>query len=160
MVRLTHRKGPQSPQRVTTWLNRNQSDADEARCKSEFTIGNVRRTHETLDANTAGTLLQFYKQLIDFGAHPNQFGVMAAMTKSESKKQVNFSVGILSPQPLVTAFALRTAVGVAIGALKTFQLIFPERITLLGIDQGLDKLIGEANQILTSYAAEGRAAHF
>ena len=142
MVRLTIAKDPSRPQRVTTWLNRNESDTAEARCKSEFNVGNVRRTHESLDPNTAGTLLQFYKQLIDFGAHPNQFGVMAAMTKSEGEKHVNFSVGILSPQPLATAFSLRTAVGVAIGALKTFQLIFPERFTLTGTAAGraLDRL--------------------
>jgi len=148
-------KDPSPPQRLTIWLNRNESDADKARCKSEFTIRNVRRTHEGLDADTAGTMLQLYEQLIDFGAHPNQIGVMAAMTKSESGKQVNFSVGILSPQPPATAFALRTAVGVAIGALKAFQFIFPERFTLLGIDQGINKLIVEANQVLTSYAPYG-----
>jgi len=150
-------KDPSSPERVTIWLNRNESDTAKARCKSEFTIGNVRRTHEGLDANTAGTLLQLYEQLIDFGAHPNQFGVMAAMTKSESAKQVNFSVGILSPQPLATAFALRMAVGVAIGALKAFQLIFPARFTLLGIDQGIDRLVVEANRVLTSYAPGEKA---
>ena len=129
---------------------------DKSRCKSEFTVAKVRGTHETLDANTARTLQEMYENLIDFGAHPNQFGVMTSMSKSETEKQVNFSVGILYPQPLPVVFSLRMATGVAIGALKAFQLVFPERFALTGIDQGIERLVAEANSVFKSYAPKSQ----
>ena len=94
-----------------------------------------------------------HENLIDFGGHPNQFGVMTSMKKkSESDKQIDFSVGILYPERLPVLFAVRMAVGVALGALKTFQLVFPERFTLAGIDLEVEKLIAEANALFKSYA--------
>lgn len=83
---------------------------------------------------------------------------MTALRKSEADKQVDFSVGILHAKPLTIVLALRMAVGVAIGALKTFQLIFPERFTLVGIDLELGKVISEANALFKSYAPNGNKA--
>jgi len=84
-------------------------------------------------------------------AHPNQFGVLAAMRKSGDD---TFSVGILHAEPLRIVLALRMAVGVAIGALKTFQLVFPERFTIAGIDLKIEKLIEEANALFKSYVSK------
>jgi hypothetical protein len=151
-------KDPEGTERSEIWLRRNEDEAAKSRCKSEFTVAKVRQTHSDLDANTAKELHGFYEDLIDFGAHPNQFGVMTAIRKSETDKQIDFSVGILHPEPLTVLFALRMAVGVAIGALKTFQLVFPERFTLVGIDLEIEKLILEANALFKSYAPKGNRA--
>lgn len=151
-------KDPKGTERAEIWLRRNEDDAAKSRCKSEFTVAKVRQTHETLDANTAKDLHGIYENLIDFGAHPNQFGVMTAMRKSEADKQVDFSIGILHAEPLTIVFALRMAVGVAVGALKTFQLVFPERFMLAGIDLEIEKLISEANALFKSYAPKGNKA--
>jgi hypothetical protein len=138
-------KDPNGTERSEIWLRRNESEAAKAKCKSEFTVAKVRQTHKTLNANTAKELHGIYKNLIDFGAHPNQFGVMTSMKKnSESEKQVNFSVGILYPDRLPVLFALRMAVGVAIGT--------PQRFTLAAIDLEVEKLITEANALFRSYA--------
>ena len=51
-------KDPNPSERARIWLNRNQSEMEKSQCKSEFTVGNVRSTHERLDANTAQTLSQ------------------------------------------------------------------------------------------------------
>ena len=77
---------------------------------------------------------RIYEDLIDFGAHPNQFGVMMGMRKSGDGKRVDFGVGILHAERLGIVLALRMAVGVAVGVLKAFQLVFPERFTIVGID--------------------------
>ena len=95
-----------------------------------------------------------YENLIDFGAHPNQFGVMMAIGKTETDRQVDFSVGILHPKQLPVLFALRMAVGTAIGALKTFQLVFPERFTLTGLDLEIEELIPQATAIFKLYATK------
>jgi hypothetical protein len=146
-------KDPKGTKRSEIWLRRNENEAAKAKCKSEFTVAKVKQTHEALDANTAKELQGIYENLIDYGAHPNQFGVMTSMKKkSEYDKQVDFSVGILYPECLPVLFAVRMAVGVAIGALKTFQLVFPERFTLAGIDLKVEELIAEANALFKTYA--------
>jgi len=144
-------KDPKVTERSEIWLRRNDSEASKARCKSEFTVAKVKRTHEVLDAPTAKELHGIYENLIDFGAHPNQFGVMASMKKFESEKEIDFGVGILYPESLPVLFALRMAVGVAIGALKSFQLVFPERYTIVGIDLEVEKLISDTNTLFRSY---------
>lgn len=146
-------KDPKPPERSEIWLRRDENTAAKAKCKSEFAVWKVKQTHETLDPNTAKELHGIYEKLIDFGAHPNQPGVMISMKKkSESDKQIDFSVGILYPEPLPILFALRMAVEVAIGTLKTFQLVFPERLKLVGIDLEIEKLIAQANDLFKSYA--------
>jgi hypothetical protein len=152
-------KDPKGTERSEIWLRRNENEGAKTKCKSEFTVAKVKQTHEALDANTAKELHGIYENLIDFGAHPNQFGVMTSMKKrSESDKQIDFSVGVLYPEPLPVLFALRMAVAVAIGTLKTFQLVFPERFTLAGIDLEIEKLIAEANALFKSYAPKVKNA--
>jgi hypothetical protein len=143
---------PKGTERSETWLRRNESEAAKARCKSEFTIAKVKQTHVALDAGTAKELHGIYEDLIDFGAHPNQFSVMVAIKKSESENQINYRAGILYPEPLPVLFALRMAVGSAIGVLKTFQLLFPERFRLIGIDLKIEMLIEDANALFKAYA--------
>ena len=43
------------------------------------------------------------------------------------------------------------AVEAAVGALKTFHLIFPERFTLAGPDQHIAKLVGELRTVFKPY---------
>ena len=82
---------------------------------------------------------------------------MMAMRKSGDDAQTDFSVGILHAEPLPMVLALRMAVGVALGALKTFQLVFPERFMLTGIDMEVQNLIAEANSVLKSYAPKDQS---
>ncbi|MGH9672808.1 MAG: hypothetical protein ACRD44_06460 [Bryobacteraceae bacterium] len=63
-------KDPSPPSRATVWLNRNESETDKARCKSEFTTARVRKTHENLDAPTAKQFHEIYESLIDFRGTP------------------------------------------------------------------------------------------
>ncbi len=147
-------KDPRGTERSEIWLRRNEDGQAKRRCQSEFTVKKVRETHQALDAATAKEFHEMYENLIDFGAHPNQFGVMMAIGKTETDRQVDFSVGILHPKQLPVLFALRMAVGTAIGALKTFQLVFPERFTLTGLDLEIEKLIPQATAIFKLYATK------
>lgn len=154
-------KDPTPPTRAEAWLNRNIGDIEKGHCKSEFTVAAVKGTHEKIDPRTAQTLHEIYERLIDFGARPNQFGVMAAVTKSETDAKVSFGVGILHPEPLRIAWALKMASGVAIGALKVFLLVFPERFALLGIDRTIEDLLEHANNVFKPYSLDhAKAASF
>ena len=144
-------KDPKTTERAQIWLLRNNNGSAKKQCRSEFSIAKILKTHEELDATTAKEMEGLYETLIDFGAHRNQFGVMTAMAKTEGNAKVDFSVGILNPEPLPVVFALWLAVGIALGALKAFQLIFPERFEIAGLDTDIEALIPKSNALFKSY---------
>jgi hypothetical protein len=150
-------KDPEGSERAKIWLRRNEDGVAKLRCKSEFTVTKLRQTHEASDPQTAADFHRIYEELIDFGAHPNQFGVMLPMRKAGNHREIDFSVGILHAEPLHIVLGLRMAVGVALGALKTFQLIFPERFTITGIDVEIQNLIAHANSVFKAYATKDKS---
>jgi hypothetical protein len=74
-------KDPNPPTRVEVWLRRNDDEAAKERCKTEFTVANVRATHSALDSADAAVLQTLYHRTIELGGHPNERGVLAAMTR-------------------------------------------------------------------------------
>ena len=149
-------KDPQPPTRTTVWLCRNDDETSKSKCKSEFTIAKVRSTHESLDPATAKQLHELYETMIDFGAHPNQLGMLVAMGKSEMEQGINYQVGILFPEVVALAATLRMAVAVAVGALKVFQLIFPECFKLMGLDEEIKALVNELNSVFKPYMQQSQ----
>lgn len=141
-------------QRVEVWLRRNDNAQATARCKAEFTVANVRATHETCDAETAADVRRFYDELIDFGAHPNQLGTLAAARCAQEGD--DYHIGILYPEELSVMFTLRQAVAVGVGALKIFRLVYPERFTIVGLDGEIDALVGQLNTVFRRYGRHGQ----
>jgi len=144
-------KDPQPTNRAKVWLCRNDNQASKSKCKKEFTISNVRSTHESLDTITANQLQQLYETMIDYGAHPNQSGMLMAMSMTEKEKEINYKVGILFPETVPLITTLRMAVAVAVGALKVFQLIFTERFKIMRLDEEIKALVNQLNTIFKPY---------
>lgn len=147
-------KDPSPPSRMEVWLRRNDDSAAKAKCKQEFTIANVRSTHEANDPSTARQLLELYESVIDYGAHPNQLGVLVGIAYSKTDKKIEYNVGILCPEPLPMMVTIRLAVAVAVGTLKVFQKIFPERFEIMNIDNKIDELVNQLNSVLKPYINE------
>jgi hypothetical protein len=144
-------KDPNPPARVEIWLRRNDAAAAKARCKNEFTIAAVRATHTALDPAAAAALQALYDRTIELGGHPNERGVLAAMTRTDIDHERIFGVVFLTDNPVLIALALKSSVEAAVGALKTFRLIFPERFTIMGMDDEIEKLVGELNIVFKLY---------
>jgi hypothetical protein len=144
-------KDPKPPNRAKVWLCRNENKASKAKCKNEFTVANVGSTHQSLDSVTAKQLHQIYETMIDFGAHPNQLGVLVEISKSETEQEINYRVGILFPQIVPLVATLRMAVAMAVGALKVFQLIFPVRFKIMGLDKEIKVFVSELNSVFKPY---------
>lgn len=136
-------RDPRPPERSAIWLQRHDSPATQKKCKEEFTVANVRATHEGLDAVTAKILRELYDTTIDFGAHPNEKGILASVRREETKDAVTYQVGILHPDPLLMTATLKTVIEVAIGTLKVGQLISPKQLKVMGLDLSIDQLIRE-----------------
>jgi hypothetical protein len=142
-------KDPSPPERAKIWLNRDVDAAAEARCAAEFSIRNVRATHAALDAGTEGRCHTLYKWTIGLGGHPNERAVLTATTRTAA----GFGAVFLTNNPVNIAAALKNAVEAAVGALKTFQLIFPERFKIMSVDRDVDKLVDGLNAVFKQYAA-------
>lgn len=151
-------KDPAPFARAGVWLRRNEGAEALAQCKTEFTVKNVRETHEALDATAAADLKALYDNVIDFGAHPNQLGVLAAVRNSREENHVDYKVGILYPEQVPVLFTLRLAVAVGIGALKVFRLAYPERFALVGLDGEIEKLVTQLNGVFKAYASAAKCA--
>lgn len=144
-------KDPCPPELSTVWLTRNDDDTTRSKCKAEFLIARVRATHESLDLETARGLRHLYETVIDVGAHPNPLGVLAALNISEHASEKTYQVGILAPEPILVLSALHATVAVGVGALKVFQLVFPERFEIMGIDQEIKSLVGGLNSVFKPF---------
>lgn len=145
-------KDPSAPSRLEIWLCRNEGAKEKTKCKQEFTIVNVHATLEALDHDTARHLKELYESLIDYGAHPNQLGVLINIAHSKTDEKIDYQVGILNPKPLPMIVTIKLAIAVAIGTLKVFQLIFPERFEIMSIDNRIEKLIVKLNTVFKLYA--------
>ena len=146
---------PGGTERAEIWLRRDEDDEAKRRCKSEFTVTRIRETHETLDAVTAKEFHAVYEDLIGFGGHPNQLSITMATGITKTAGGAVYNVDILNPEQLPLLFSLRMAVSTAIGALKTFQLVFPERFTIAGLDLEIKKLIPRANALFKGSTGNG-----
>ncbi len=150
-------KDPDQWSRAEVWLRRNDSDAARSACRNEFRVANVRQTHESLDAATARDLDSLYDRTIDFGAHPNQMGVLTLIRHVEDAEKIVFNVGILAPEPRGVMATTRVAAAVAIGVFRVFGLIYPERFAIMGLEGEIAKLVGVLNAVFKPFAGRETA---
>jgi hypothetical protein len=78
-------------------------------------------------------------------------GFLRGLTKTEAAKTTSYSVPILSTDMVPLANALQKVAAVAVGTLKVFLLIYPERFKLAGLDQEIDHLVADGNRIFGKY---------
>jgi hypothetical protein len=147
-------KDPNPPERVTVWLRRNEDESSRSKCKNEFKIRNVHSTHLSFDPVTAKDLHELYERMIDLGGHPNPPGVLSSMNLSETEEETTCQVGLLAPKVIPVLLALKTAVEVAIGMFKVYQLIFPERFKIMSLDEEIEALVGELNRAFKAYVSQ------
>ena len=135
------------PARAEVWLRRSDDDAAERRCATEFSVKNVRETHATLAPANERALHEVYRRTIAFGGHPNERGVLSATARTDTGETYTYAVAHLTDRPLLIAAALKATVEAAIGALRTFRLVFPERFTIMGLDGAVERLVHEHNAV-------------
>jgi hypothetical protein len=149
-------KDPAPPARAEIWLRRRESVIAKARCKTEFSVAKVRKTHAVLDAGNESALHGVYERTIEMGAHPNELGVLGSTERTETDDAYLFDVAFLTSNPLLIALVLKTAIEAAVGALRTFRLIFPERFTFADLDDDIQKLAAGHNAVFTPYSNRAR----
>ena len=145
-------KDPEPWKRAEIWLRRNESADAKASCKAEFTVAKVRATHSSLDVGNAKDLSELYELTIDFGAHPNQMGVLGSIRRVEDAEKVVYNVGILAPNTLGVMAAIRMTIAIAIGVFRVFRVIYPERFAIVGLDGEIASLVAALNTVFKPFA--------
>ncbi len=140
-------KDPAPPARAKIWLGRDDDRDAQDRCAKEFSVGNVRKMHAALDAETEAVVHVLYERTIALGGHPNERGVFTTTVRTD----IGFGAVYLTNNPAVIAMVLKTAVEAAVGVLKAFQLIFPERFAIMGMDGEIGKIVDVLNVVFEQY---------
>jgi hypothetical protein len=116
-------------------------------------VGTVQATHAGLDAPMQEAMHTLYGWTIELGAHPNEQGTLAALTQTEVGDAITFGAVLLGNDRTQIALALKCAINAAIGALKVFRLIFPERFAIMDVDGEIAKLVDQENAVFAAYRA-------
>ncbi len=129
-----------NPDTREVWLCRHDDEGSKKKCKNEFTAGNVFRTLVAKDKKVHKIAKYLYKSTIDYGAHPNEIGMLSMMRKKQDENQINFMVDYLTGDSLPLRLGLKMTARVGVCSLFIFKLVFKERFDILGISKRLDKL--------------------
>jgi len=147
---------PKGTVRARTWLCRNDNAEAMKQCKLEFKVGSVRGTHEALDEPSASEMQRLYEWMIDFGAHPNQMGMLSILERSADSDNHVYGMPVLTASPLPRLLALRMTANVGVGVLHVFRLIYPERWRIAGLDVDTDRFAEQIERVFRPFANEFR----
>jgi hypothetical protein len=73
------------------------------------------------------------------------------MGRTEIEQRYNFQAIFLTDNPIIIVASLKMSVEAAVGALKAFKLIFPERFTIAGLDEHIGKLVADLMTVFRPY---------
>jgi hypothetical protein len=125
-----------NPASQETWLRRSDDKKSKDRVRSEFTIGTLLRCLQSVDRETHRIAKQLYDQTIDYGAHPNEAGVLTMLEKTEDGYRVNYLTGGTLPFQL----ALKTTAQIGVCSLRIFGNVYSERFDILQLKERLRQL--------------------
>jgi len=135
-----------NPKSLQIWMRRHESDEAKKKVRKEFQISggpsSLMETLKTSDKNLGGAFKILYEHTIDFGAHPNQYGLRqrTRATKVDENNinlEMNYLVRGDSPASKI-AFDCAASVGMAV--LSVFRLVYIDRFNNLGITQNMEVL--------------------
>lgn len=129
-----------NPATREVWLRRHDDDDSNRKCKNEFTAGNVFKTLESKDTDIHKIAKDLYGTTIDYGAHPNELGLLSMMRKAQDENKIDFMVDYLTGNSMPLRLGLKMTARVGVCSLFIFKLVFKERFDILGISKDLEKL--------------------
>lgn len=128
------------PEYHEIWLKRHESEAAKKEVKKVFNIRTMIDELKSSDAKLGEIAETLYEQSIDYGAHPNERGLTAALKYTKSEESIRYDVVHLTNDPVPIRFCLKFIAQSAILSLKILQLILPERLRIVNIDLEIDRI--------------------
>ncbi len=141
----------ENDERAEVWLRRHDGETPDGaptaesekarnRVRSEFTVRRLWEGLEQRSAPICNIAKELYDDSIDSGAHPNERALSSSM---RPESEGTFQLDYFTPEnSLALQAALRRICQVGVCCLEIFELLWPERFRLLGIDTELPQLRG------------------
>lgn len=135
------------PETHITWLKRNDDKESEDSCRSEFSGKGILRTLKDVDQDLHTATDKLYNRVIDFGAHPNVFGMVSRLAEGEGTQGKMKFVYVADDMPEskdIYRHGLKTTAQVGISSLKILEHIFRNDFKRLGLDNEIGILVSKA----------------
>jgi hypothetical protein len=130
-----------TPSREDVFINRNVDGTSLKVQKAEFQVGKIRGMIATFDEKLAANFKLLYDRSINYGGHPNPYGLLTGMNMETKDEQLtSITTLALTSDPLITTFAMKSAAQAGLTSLWIFQYMFKAKFELLGIRIEMDSL--------------------
>jgi hypothetical protein len=130
-----------APSREEVFVNRHVDDASMKAQKEEFKIANIRETIAVFDQKLANIFKFLYDRTIDFGGHPNPYGMLSAMNIGmDNEEMTSITTLALTVEATPLEFSMKSVAQVGLTSLYVFQHIFKAKFELLGVRAEMDAL--------------------
>ncbi len=127
-----------NPQTCEVWLKRSDNDKTKKAVRDEFKAAKMIQLLQQVDAKEGKVANQLNERLIDFGAHPNELGMMQAMVHRPDLN--GFDYLYLTSNQLVIESCLKTLAQVGVCSLSIYRNIYKTRFDVLGLTKMLDDI--------------------
>ncbi len=132
------------------WLKRHENAKARAKVQNELRMGAVLRFVKQQNEKLGSEFKRLYEASIDYGAHPNVFGVVHNLDVVPDLKGVTINTNFLTDEEHLIEFCLYMTSSVGVATLEMAALIFKERATLISLDVTTAKLRNENANIWRS----------
>jgi len=109
---------------ASLWLRRHEDDKTKKSARDAFKYIKVIKTLSDKNPTFASYVDDFYKKMIDFGAHPNVFGSVAVTERTEEKGKILFNYECLTGNSIHHECLLFDVLDAGLISLKIFSFIF------------------------------------
>lgn len=125
---------------AVTWLERHKSEFSLKKVKDTFKPSAMLTELQSHDQEIANIAKHLYDSSIDYGAHPNQRGLLTNLGLIEEDSSIKFELKYLNPATVAWEACLKAVAEVGICSLLIFKLVFPERFTICNIPDAIDQI--------------------
>lgn len=117
----------------TLWLNRHVDVETSKKMKRRFRATNVSAAVTAANRHAGERYSKLYEQCIDFGAHPNERGIMANMTQEKQSDRHIFNSIYLNRDGSQMDYGLMMTMRCGMVALEVFESVFGALYELVGV---------------------------
>jgi hypothetical protein len=122
------------------WLHRQDDPASRQRARDIFTVRTVLDHLESKAPSLHEIARKLYDHSIDWGAHPNVYGVLSGLSVEDVDDKTVLELAYLTDNKVLWQAAMVSTARVGILALKIFRLVYKERFDILGLSDELDRV--------------------
>lgn len=122
------------------WLNRMDSPDAKKLMKKSFQLGPILASFRAQHADIGVKISELYENFIDYGAHPNVFGVLGENEITYDEKEVSLNVQYIYGNGTFLSLFIKDLARAGLGGLLIYQKFLPKLFNDISLDDKLNEL--------------------